>query len=113
MHYFQCGKADEFSNSIDRVADFAHTREVSWILGGHIELAQESGKSYGSGDSVRRNERLLEMTPATITSVKSALLQMGDRLRVESYDDFILFPHPADPGGKKPPDWCLSEDSVN
>lgn len=110
--YFQCGKADEFRSSIDRVAEFANTREVSWILGAHIELAQEPGKSFDSDDLVRTDERLLEMTPATITSVKSALLQMGDRLRVEPYDDFILFPHPADPRGKKPPNWCLSEDST-
>jgi glyoxylase-like metal-dependent hydrolase (beta-lactamase superfamily II) len=111
--YFQCGKADLFRSSIDRVADFTNTRDVSWILGAHIELALKPGKSFNSNDLVRTDERLLEMTPATITDVKSALLQMGDRLRVEPYDDFILFPHPADPRGKKPPNWCLSLDSAN
>jgi hypothetical protein len=34
---------------------------------------------------------------------------MGERLRVEAHDDFILFPHPPDPRGKSPPDWCLDD----
>jgi glyoxylase-like metal-dependent hydrolase (beta-lactamase superfamily II) len=111
--YFQCGKAELFRNSIDRVAEFVKKRDTSWVLGAHIELAQKSGKSFGSNDLVRPDERLLEMSPATITAVKSALHQMGDRPRVEAYDDFILFPHPADPRGKKPPNWCQTGDSEN
>ncbi len=111
--YFQCGKADLFRNSIDRVVEFTKTREVSWVLGAHIELPQKPGESFSSNDLVRTDERLLEMTPATIADVQSALLEMGEQLRVEPYDDFILFPHPADPRGKKPPDWCLNQDSAN
>ena len=107
--YFQCGKIDDFSSSISRIAEFAKTQDVSWILGAHIELAQEPGKVFDSNDLVRTHERLLEMTPATITDVQSALLQMGNVPRVKPYDDFILVPHPADPRGKKPPDWCLGE----
>jgi glyoxylase-like metal-dependent hydrolase (beta-lactamase superfamily II) len=110
--YFQCGKADLFRRSIDRVAEFTNTRDVSWILGAHIELATRPGKSFNSNDVSRTDERLLEMAPAAITDVKLALLQMGDRLRVEPHDDFILFPHPIDPRGKKPPDWCQSPDSA-
>jgi len=111
--YFQCSKAELFRSSIDRVAEFVKKRDTSWILGAHIELTQESGKSFGSNDLVRTNERLLEMSPATITAIKSALHQMGERLRVEAYDNFILFPHPADPRGKKPPNWCLTRDSAD
>ena len=111
--YFQCSKIDEYRSSINRVVEFTNTREVSWILGAHIELAQKPGKTFNSNDLVRTDERLLEMTPATITDVQSALRQMGNRPRVEPYDDFVLFPHPADPRGKKPPNWCLSADGTN
>ncbi len=107
--YFQCGKVDEFRRSIRRIAEFSNTRDISWILGAHIELAQKPGKAFDSNDLVRTDERLLEMTSATITDIQSALLQMGNVPRVKPYDDFILFPHPADPSGKKPPDWCLGE----
>lgn len=107
--YFRCGKAGEFKSSIDRVADFTSTRDISWILGAHIELAREPGKPFDSNDLVRTDERLLEMPPSAITDVQMALRRMGDEPRVESFADFILFPHPADPGAKKPPGWCLSQ----
>lgn len=105
--YFQCAKADEFKRSIDRVAEFANSSDVRWILGAHIELAQRPGKSFSAKDSARKDERPLEMAPSSIDKVRSALLEMGEQIRVEPHDDFILFPHPADPTGKKPPDWCL------
>lgn len=111
--YFQCRKVDELRSSINRIAEFANTRDVSWVLGSHIELAQEPGKAFDSNDLFRTDERLLEMTLATITDVQSALLQMGNIPRVKPYDDFILFPHPADPRGKKPPDWCVGEGDTN
>ena len=111
--YFQCGKGSEFKASIDRVAEFASSREISWIMGAHIELTVEPGKAYDSNDVVRKDERLLEMTSATILNVQSALQRMGNQLRVEPHDDFILFPHPADPMGKVPPDWCLEQDNIS
>lgn len=105
--YFQCGNADEFQRSINRLTQFTSTRPVSWVLGAHIELSQTAGTAFDSDKLVRTNEHLLEMRPATIMTIQSALQQMGDQPRVTSYDDFILFPHPSDPRGKKPPDWCL------
>jgi len=107
--YFQCGKFNEFKSSIDRIAEFANKHDISWLLGAHIELAQKPGQAFNSSDAARTNERLLEMAPATITDVQSALRRMGGQPRVESYDDFILFPHPADPRGKIPPNWCADE----
>ena len=98
--YFQCRKIGELKNSINRIAEFANTRDVSWILGSHIELAQEPGKAFDSSDLVRKDERLLELTLATITDIQSALSQVGNFPRVKPYNDFILFPYSADPRGK-------------
>jgi hypothetical protein len=44
-----------------------------------------------------------------LREVQRALAKMGEQVRVEAHDDFILFPHPADPRGKNPPDWCAAE----
>lgn len=108
--YFQCGKAQEYKSSINRVIEFSKTHAISQVLGAHIELAQRPGKSYSSQDLSRKNERLLELKPAAITAVAAAFEQMGKLPRVKSYDDFILFPHPVDPRGKQPPDWCQGND---
>ncbi|MEQ1515305.1 MAG: MBL fold metallo-hydrolase [Usitatibacteraceae bacterium] len=107
--YFQCGRADEYRASIDRVADFAAKQQVRWLLGAHIEMKSAPGQSFQAEDRVRRDEHLLELSPKVVEDIRQALSKMGKQVRVQTHDDFILFPHPADPRGKSPPDWCLSE----
>jgi len=107
--YFQCGRAEEYRASIDRVADFAATRQVAWLLGAHIEMKSAPGQSFQAEDRARRDEHLLELRPSVLEELQQSLLKMGKQVRVETHDDFILFPHPADPRGKTPPDWCLAE----
>jgi hypothetical protein len=41
-----------------------------------------------------------------LTEIAAALQKMRDVPRVEAYADFVLFPHPPDPRGLRPPDWC-------
>lgn len=110
--YFQCGRTGEFLASINRVAGFAATRDLQWILGGHIEMKAAPGESFQSGDRARRDEHLLELPPSVLSDIQHALSQMGELPVVKTYDDFILFPHPADPRGKQPPDWCLVDDAA-
>ena len=107
--YFQCDRTEEYRESIDRVAAFAATRQVRWLLGAHIEMKSAPGESFESEDRARRDEHLLELRPSILEEIRQALLRMGTRVRVEAHDDFILFPHPADPRGKSPPDWCLAD----
>jgi hydroxyacylglutathione hydrolase len=109
--YFQCGRAEEYRASIERVAAFAATRQVRWLLGAHIEMKSAPGQSFEAEDRARHDEHLLELRPSVLEEVRQALLKMGKQLRVESHDNFILFPHPADPRGKSPPDWCLPEEA--
>ncbi|MEM7278267.1 MAG: MBL fold metallo-hydrolase [Pseudomonadota bacterium] len=104
--YFPCGSAREFTNSIDRLADFIATRPVDWIFGAHIELSNKPGKMYDSNDIARADERRLEMSPNSITAIQIALRGMGDVPRVLPHDEFVLFPYPPDPRRKSPPDWC-------
>jgi len=67
------------------------------------------GQSFQAEDRARRDEHLLELRPSVLEELQQSLLKMGKKVRVETHDDFILFPHPADPRGKTPPDWCLAE----
>ncbi|MGH8242924.1 MAG: MBL fold metallo-hydrolase [Steroidobacteraceae bacterium] len=107
--YFQCARVEEYHASIERVAAFAATRQVRWLLGAHIEMKSAPGQSFEAEDRARRGEHLLELQPSVLEQVRQGLVQMGKQVRVEAHDDFILFPHPADPRGKSPPDWCLGE----
>jgi hydroxyacylglutathione hydrolase len=107
--YFQCGRAEEYRASIDRVADFVATRQVRWLLGAHIEMKSAPGQSFEAENRARRDEHLLELRPSVVEEIQQTLSKMGAQVRVEPRDDFILFPHPADPRGKTPPDWCLGD----
>jgi glyoxylase-like metal-dependent hydrolase (beta-lactamase superfamily II) len=107
--YFQCGKTAEFKASMDRIAAFTKDHDVDWILGGHIEMKATPGKSFNSQRPTRHDEHLLELPVSAIADIESGLSEMGDQPRVAQFDEFVLFPHPADPAGKSPPDWCLGE----
>jgi hydroxyacylglutathione hydrolase len=105
--YFQCAKLGEFRASIDRVATFAAKHDVRWLLGAHIEMTTSPGKTFAMQDtSARQGEHLLELPRSVIGEIQAGLAKMGDKPRVEAYRDFVLFPHPPDPRGKQPPDWC-------
>lgn len=106
--YFQCGKLREYRASIDRIADFAETHNVRWFLGGHVEMQSTPGRTFQADDRARRGEHALELPGAIILEIQQALAAMGDRPRVESHNDFVLFPHPPNPRGLEPPDWCLT-----
>lgn len=105
---FQCGAAAQYLSSIERMGDFASQNEARWLLGGHIEMRAAAGQYYRSQDRARRDERQLELEPSALNEIAVAVRRMGDHPRVEDHDDFVLFPHPANPQGLQPPDWCAS-----
>jgi glyoxylase-like metal-dependent hydrolase (beta-lactamase superfamily II) len=104
---FRCDASAAYLASIDRLIAFADGHDVRWLLGGHIEMRAARGAYFQSPDARRDDERPLEMGPAVLRQIRDAVALMGARPRVEVHDDFVLFPHPADPQGLQPPDWCL------
>jgi len=110
--YFQCGKASLFQSSIERAATFAASRDVRWVLGAHIEMTTKQGKAFQGQNNVRKGEHVLELPVSIIGDIQSALNDQNGQFRVTNFDDFVLFPHPADPTGMSPPDWCLSDAST-
>jgi glyoxylase-like metal-dependent hydrolase (beta-lactamase superfamily II) len=110
--YFQCGKASLFQSSIERAATFAASRDVRWVLGAHIEMTTKPGKAFQGQNKVRKGEHVLELPVSIIEDIQSALNDQNGQFRVTNFDDFVLFPHPADPTGMSPPDWCLSDAST-
>jgi hydroxyacylglutathione hydrolase len=107
--YFQCGKTQEFTSSIDRVASFANTRDVSWILGAHIEMKRQPAQSFNSQGPSRTGEHLLELPVSIVTKIQAGLTEMQGKPKVTQFDEFVLFPHPANPTGMTPPDWCENQ----
>ncbi len=103
---FQCAKAPEYLASIERAMEFARIHDVRWLLGGHVEMQASSGRYFASGERVRRNEHLLEVSPSILADIQAALAPMVAKPVVQPHEEFLLFPHPADPRGLQPPNWC-------
>ncbi len=108
--YFKCGKLDALTKTIDKVATFAKTHNVQWFLGGHIEMMATPGEVFPQDKKSRRGEHLLELPVSNLKDFQAGLKDLLNKLVITEYDEFILLPHPADPRGKKPPNWCLTED---
>jgi hydroxyacylglutathione hydrolase len=104
--FFVCDQAGEYAASIDRVADFAATHPIDWLLGGHVEMKAAAGQSFGQQSKSRRGEHVLELPGSAIGEVKAAFDDIGDYPRVTPFPEFMLLPHPEDPAGLSPPDWC-------
>ena len=104
--FFECDKADAYAASIDRVAQFAGTHPVDWLLGGHVEMKAKPGQAFGQQAKSRRGEHVLELPVSAIDDVRAAFAGISDYPRVTPFAEFVLLPHPADPRGKSPPDWC-------
>lgn len=107
--YFKCGKLREFSASIDKIANFANTHNVKWFLGGHIEMKITPGELFSQNAKPRKGEHLLELPVSIISEIQSGLTELSNKLVVTEYDEFALVPHPTNPKGKQPPNWCLTD----
>ena len=81
-----------FAASIQRLVNFTSVLEVSWVLGGHIEMTAEAGVDYEQGATVHANERELHLRREHLVELNEALHRMGARVRHEVRRDFIVVP---------------------
>jgi glyoxylase-like metal-dependent hydrolase (beta-lactamase superfamily II) len=83
-----------YQATIDRVADFTATRQVSWILGNHIEMTRAPGRDYAMHIPTHPQEHRLELPYASLLELRKAVDAMGELPRLEVHDDFIIYPLP-------------------
>ena len=83
-----------YQATIDRVADFIHSRPVAWILGNHIEMTQTPGRDYPMHVPSHPLEHRLELPSSRLLELHAAVDAMGDLPRLEVHDDFIIYPLP-------------------
>jgi hypothetical protein len=81
-----------FKASIEKLAIFVRTHEVSHVLGTHIEMSNKAGVDYPVRTTYQPEEHTLEMTPTNILELYQALLKMGDTPVRDVHKDFIVYP---------------------
>lgn len=106
--YYQCEDAATYEATINRIASFVVENEVKWLLGGHIEMSTTPGRTFPQDEKVRYDEHLLELPASIVGKIQIALQAQAGQPRVQPFGEFWLLPHPANPAGKSPPDWCIA-----
>jgi hydroxyacylglutathione hydrolase len=93
--YIPMNEVKTYRDSIDRVAAFTRDKQVSWILGAHIELKTSPGELIPDEAPSHPDEHALEIPYGDLPELQTALHAMGDNLVQQAHRDFVIFPRPA------------------
>jgi glyoxylase-like metal-dependent hydrolase (beta-lactamase superfamily II) len=83
-----------YRRSIDRIVDFTRSRNVSWVLGCHVEMTRTPGRDYPFHAASHPSEHRLELPYASLLELDAALHKMGDQPQLDVRRDFIIYPLP-------------------
>ena len=61
-------------------------------MGTHIEMSKEPGVDYERGAPSHPNEHELQLGTEHLYELRDALRAMGEEMRYEVHDDFIVYP---------------------
>jgi len=85
----------QFLASLDRMATLADSRNVTHVLGCHIEMTTQPGRDYPLGATYQPHERTLQMTVVQLKDVRAAAASVAGRQGVHRFDDFIIYNQPG------------------
>jgi glyoxylase-like metal-dependent hydrolase (beta-lactamase superfamily II) len=80
-----------FVDSMQRLVGFAEARDVTHVLGCHIEMTTTPGRDYYFGCRYQPDEPPLQMTLDQVRSLRDAAVSVADRPSVHRFDDFVLY----------------------
>jgi len=83
-----------YRRSIHRLVNFTRTRNVSWVLGCHVEMTRKPGRDYPIHAASHPFEHRLELPYASLIELDTALNGMGDQPQLDVHPDFIIYPLP-------------------
>ena len=84
-----------YVDSIRRTVRLAESREVTHVMGCHIEMTRTPGKDYGLGATYQPDEPPLQMTIDQLRAVRDAAVSVADSPGVHAFDDFIIYNGPC------------------
>ena len=83
-----------FAASIDRLARFVRGHHVTHMLGAHVEQTSSPFADYPIGTKDQPNEHGLDLTPAQLFELDSAVQSMRGRFRRVPLRDVTIWPQP-------------------
>lgn len=80
-----------FVDSLNRLVALAESRDVTHVLGCHVEMSTRPGRDYFLGCRYQPDEPPLQMTVGQLRAMRDAAVSVADRPGPHRFDDFILF----------------------
>ena len=84
----------DYLDSMERTVEFARTREITHVMGCHIEMTRRPGADYPVGCRYQPDERPLEMTVQQLTDLRDAARSIKDQPGAHTFDDFLIMNGP-------------------
>jgi hydroxyacylglutathione hydrolase len=84
-----------FIDSLDRLLELAHSRDVRHVLGCHIEMSRTPGQDYPRGTTYQPEEPPLQMTGDQLLAVRNGAVSVADSPGAHTFDDFAIFNGPS------------------
>jgi len=80
-----------YVDSMNRLVEFAEARNVSHVLGCHIEMTNRPGRDYYLGCRYQPDEPPLQMSMQQLRALREAAVSVADRPGAHRFDDFIIY----------------------
>jgi hydroxyacylglutathione hydrolase len=84
----------EFLASLTRMVEFSQQRDITHVLGCHVEMTIEPGRDYPLGATYQPAERPLQMSTAQLAAARDAAESVVGRRGAHTFDDFIIYNEP-------------------
>jgi glyoxylase-like metal-dependent hydrolase (beta-lactamase superfamily II) len=81
-----------FKASVERLASFVKSHEISHVLGTHIEMSTKPGVDYPVRTTYQPEEHELALKPSHVLELYDAVMKMKDGPVRETHNDFIIYP---------------------
>lgn len=85
---------DAYSATVDRLLALSAEREVTHVLGCHVEMSTTAGVDYPRGSVHQPDEAPLAMTPRHLRTLREALDAVGGAPGTHRFDDFVVVHRP-------------------
>jgi glyoxylase-like metal-dependent hydrolase (beta-lactamase superfamily II) len=79
-----------YLDSMERTVEFATSRQVTQVMGCHIEMTRQAGRDYPLGCTYQPDEPPLQMTLQELVAVRDAARSIENKPGVHTFDDFLI-----------------------
>jgi hydroxyacylglutathione hydrolase len=85
----------QFLASLDRLVEFTRSRQVTQVLGCHIEMTRTAGRDYPLGATYQPDEASLQLSVQQLTAIRDAARSVAGQPGRHVFDDFLIFNQPG------------------